>query len=400
MQFFTHTQIDFMKFRGFFAVLSGALVVASAVMLFTMDQLNLGIDFAGGTQLTLKFRAPTETDELRTVLAEAGLPEAQIQRFGEEGANEKIIKSPIAGSREGEQDRVVGEVLSALDARFNQGMAGADLNRLGARELAGFLQTADPDAVAAAGEAAAAHYEAAAEAIMEVKRGLGLFASWDEVRQAQGVSPEALAHLESQGHLGEFALLGVESVGPQIGGELRRKGRLAVILSLVAMLVYIWLRFELRFGVGAVVALAHDVLITLALFAFLGYEFNLATIAAFLTLAGYSVNDTVVVFDRVRENLRSARREPLVEILNRSLNQTLSRTFLTSITTLLVVGTLFLFGGDVLRGFAFVLLIGIVVGTYSSVFIASPVVLLWEKYSGREVRSRRGATRAAESRAS
>ena len=157
-------------------------------------------------------------------------------------------------------------------------------------------------------------------------------------------------------------MLSSDNVLPQIGSELRRKGLLAIGFSLAGILAYIWFRFELRFGIGALAALAHDVAVCLGLFAFAGYEFNLTTVAAFLTVIGYSVNDSVVVFDRVRENLRRSRRENLVDVLNRSLNQTLSRTALTSGTTLLAVGSLFILGGDVIRGFSFLLLIGVVVG--------------------------------------
>jgi preprotein translocase subunit SecF len=175
-----------------------------------------------------------------------------------------------------------------------------------------------------------------------------------------------------------------------MGRELRQKGILAVVLSLLGMLAYIWLRFELRFGIGALMASIHDVLVALGLFALFGYEFNLTTIAAFLTLVGYSVNDTVVIFDRVRENMNASPSEPLVHVMNRSLNETLSRTVLTSGTTLLAAGALFVLGGDVLRGFSFVLAIGVIVGTYSSIYIASPFALLWEQLVGGSARARRG----------
>ncbi len=154
-------------------------------------------------------------------------------------------------------------------------------------------------------------------------------------------------------------------------------------LSLLGMLVYIWFRFELRFGIGAIMACLHDVLVTLGLFALAGFEFNLTTIAAFLTLIGYSVNDTVVIFDRIRENMRKTRRKPLIDIMNESINQTLSRTILTGGSTLLDPGrAAAALGGDVIRGFAFVMLVGILVGTYSSIYVASPFALLWEQYFG------------------
>ncbi len=213
-----------------------------------------------------------------------------------------------------------------------------------------------------------------------------------------GVSPAALSVLRERAQLGNFAVVGVENVGPQMGRELREKGILAVLLSLLGMMGYIWLRFELRFGIGALMASIHDVLVCLGLFALFGFEFNLTTIAAFLTLVGYSVNDTVVIFDRVRENMRKTPQRPLVEVMNESLNQTLSRTVLTSGTTLLAVGSLLALGGDVLRGFSFVMTVGVFVGTYSSIYIASPFALLWEQLFGS---SRGGARRrgAATSRA-
>ncbi len=157
------------------------------------------------------------------------------------------------------------------------------------------------------------------------------------------------------------------------------------------MLVYIWFRFELRFGVGAMMGCIHDVLVTLGLYALAGFEFNLTTIAAFLTLVGYSVNDTVVIFDRIRENMRKNRREPMIQIMNRSINETLSRTILTGGSTLLAVGSLLIWGGDVIRGFAFVMFVGILVGTYSSIYVASPFALLWDQLFGGEKRNRRAS---------
>jgi preprotein translocase subunit SecF len=194
--------------------------------------------------------------------------------------------------------------------------------------------------------------------------------------------------LEAEVGSSGLAILSQEYVGPQIAAELRTKGLLAVVLSSLGILVYLWYRFELRFAVGTVVAMAHDVLVTLALYTTLGFEFNLTTIAAFLTLVGYSVNDTVVIFDRVRENLRQHRQERMYEVLNRSLNQTLSRTLLTSGTTMLAAGALLAFGGPALRGFAFIITVGVVVGTYSSVYVASPIVLLWDPWFGHRDRDR------------
>ncbi len=172
----------------------------------------------------------------------------------------------------------------------------------------------------------------------------------------------------------------VEMVGPKVGKDLREKGLLAILFALGAILLYIWWRFELRFGLGAVAALFHDVLITVGAFSLFDKQFDLTTVAALLTIVGYSLNDTIVVYDRIRENRkRLGGKGDLVAIVNRSINETLSRTILTSGTTLLVVAALFVLGGGVIHDFAFALLVGVVVGTYSSIYIASPVVLLFEK---------------------
>ncbi|HAD24817.1 MAG TPA: protein translocase subunit SecF [Alphaproteobacteria bacterium] len=168
----------------------------------------------------------------------------------------------------------------------------------------------------------------------------------------------------------------VEVVGPKISGELVEAGTLAVILAVIAMLVYIWFRFEWQFSVGAVVALLHDVVLTIGIFSLLQLEFNLSIIAAILTIVGYSMNDTVVVYDRVRENLRKYKKMPLDDLLNLSINDTLSRTAMTSLTTLLALLALYIFGGEVIRGFTFAMIWGVVVGTYSSIFVAAPLLLV------------------------
>jgi preprotein translocase subunit SecF len=173
-----------------------------------------------------------------------------------------------------------------------------------------------------------------------------------------------------------------ETVGPKVGGELIEAGIIAVLAALGAMLLYIWFRFEWQFGVGAVVALTHDVILTIGIFALLGLEFNLSTVAAILTIAGYSINDTVVVYDRVRENLRKYKSMELDALLNLSINDTLSRTILTSVTTLLALFALFLFGGEVIKGFSFAMIWGVIVGTYSSIWIAVPLLVYMKLQRG------------------
>ena len=182
----------------------------------------------------------------------------------------------------------------------------------------------------------------------------------------------------------DFEIRRTEIVGPKVGSELRKKGMLAVLYAIVGILIYITVRFEFRFALGAILALIHDALITVGVFSVLDKEIDLPIVAAILTIIGYSINDTIVVFDRVRENMRKIRRQSIEKVVDASINETLSRTLLTSVTTLIVVGSLFLLGGGVIHNFAFALIIGVIVGTYSSVYIASPVVIIWEKIRTRK----------------
>jgi preprotein translocase subunit SecF len=185
--------------------------------------------------------------------------------------------------------------------------------------------------------------------------------------------------LEAKYGTSKLEILRSEMVGPQVGKDLRQKGLLAVVYALLGTLIYVAWRFEFRFGVAAIVALAHDVLVTLGFFSLFGKEIDLPIIAAFLAIIGYSLNDTIIIYDRIREEIAKSDGEGLAVIVNRSINQTLSRTILTSGTTLLVVVSLFIFGGGVIHDFAFAMLVGIIAGTYSSIFVASALLLFWEK---------------------
>ncbi|MDA2915267.1 protein translocase subunit SecF [Nitrospinae bacterium AH_259_B05_G02_I21] len=197
----------------------------------------------------------------------------------------------------------------------------------------------------------------------------------------EGFQGQIIKALEVVYGQGAVELRRTEVVGPQVGAALRRQATLAIAYALVGILIYITIRFEFRFAVAAILALVHDVLITLGAFALTNKELSLPVIAAFLAIIGYSLNDTIVVFDRIRENLRLYRRESYEVVINRSINETLSRTILTSLTTLLVVLALFFLGGEVIHDFAFALLVGIIVGTYSSIFIASPLLILWQRFA-------------------
>ncbi len=378
MEILHDPKIDFMKTRRIWITISVLTILAGLAGIFFMDRLNFGVDFAGGTQLVLKFKQTPEVDELRKLIDGAGFRESVIQRFGERAADEVLIRTPILG---GSEEQSAAQVKAALNTRYNPGETGGlDLNQAGAPTLADFLAGGNPDGVSS--EQTATYYEAISQAVLKKRKDTGLFTDFSEIQGADGVTPKTLEFLKSHARIGNYSVLSISEVSPVVGKELRRRGLLAVVGAVLGMLLYIALRFELRFGIGATMATLHDVLITVGLFAWAGFEFNLTTIAAFLTLIGYSVNDTVVTFDRVRENMRRSRSTPMVELLNRSINQTLSRTILTGGTTILASGCLLIFGGDVIRGFAFVMTIGVVVGTYSSIYIASPFALLWEEWFG------------------
>ncbi len=206
----------------------------------------------------------------------------------------------------------------------------------------------------------------------------------------QDLAPRVVASLKGSQGEGAFEVRSQSYIGPTIGKELVRKAWGAVLGSLAGMLIYIWIRFEFQWGLAAVVALAHDTVITLGLFSLFGYEMSLPVVAAFLTLVGYSANDTVVIFDRIRENLRAkgGTVTNLSDLINGSLNQTLSRTVLTSFLTWIVCAFLFALGGPALRDFAFVLVVGIIVGSYSSIYIASPILVMWQEWLGGRAKSK------------
>ncbi|MGF1563343.1 MAG: protein translocase subunit SecF [Geminicoccaceae bacterium] len=219
------------------------------------------------------------------------------------------------------------------------------------------------------GEVALQEFGAETDVLIRIERQQG-----DEAEQLVAVEEVKAVLTDVYGD--DISFRRVEFVGPKVGEELLIDGLLAVGLALGAVLIYIWLRFEWQFGVGAVAALAHDVILTLGLFALTGMEFNLSTVAAVLTIVGYSLNDTVVVFDRVRENLRRYKKKPLTEVLDLSINETLARTLVTGLTTLLALAALYVVGPAVIGGFTLAMIWGVIVGTYSSIFIAAPVVLM------------------------
>ena len=296
------SKIPFTRYRKIALIVSTLVNLAVLAFLFVRGP-NLGVDFAGGTIVQLKFQQRTTIPDIRQALETIGLGSSTVQEFGQEGAFEFLVRVEKTGVE-----------VAALSDQMKKALMG----KFGAEKV-------------------------------EIRR--------------------------------------VEYVGPKIGEDLRWRGTVSVIAATAMMGVYIWIRFAsafgarfgLHFGLGAVIALVHDVLVTVGALMLANYEFDLTVVAALLTIVGFSVNDTVVICDRIRENLRKIRRESLESIINTSLNETLSRTILTTGTALMVLLALYLLGGAVIRPFAFALLIGFISGVYSTIFIASPVILLWEK---------------------
>jgi preprotein translocase subunit SecF len=309
MRILTNVNIDWLRWRWHALALSW-LIILGGVGVMAMRGVPLGIDFAGGTNVVVKFEQAVTEEQVRQAVA--GMPgDEAIQRFGNPEDREFLIKVPLVEGTE----------------------QGFDLEKTAA---------------------------------------------------------DAVARLQ-KANLGTIDVRSTEVVGPVVGRDLQWKGIYATILSLLGIMAYIAWRFRLSFGVGAMVASVHDVLITLSLLTFAGYELSLNVIAAILTLVGYGVNDQIVIFDRVRENLRVNRKEPIDAVINRSVNQTLPRTVITAGTTGLSVLALYLFGGEVLEPFAFAMLVGIITSTYSTVFIASAIAVLLTQR-----RSRRTAVASAE----
>lgn len=342
--------INFVGMRAKAIAFSGLLILLGIAAILWRGGLNMGVDFSGGTLIQVKFSDATTPDAIRDALKDMGIGRSAIQQVGASADNEFIVRSDIS---EEKAKRVSDDIQARLDQAYGPGKA---------------------------------------------------------------------------------TILRVEMVGPKVGHDLRQKALLAIYYALLFIALYISGRFELKWGtsgimaaglllgvyllgltglsmtyliiaalaitlvlcwvlklpyaLGAVVALIHDVFITVGLFALLNKEFNLTIVAALLTIVGYSLNDTIIVYDRIRENLRGSRKSDLKELINRSINQTLSRTLLTSGTTLLVVIFLFVLGGTVIHDFAFALLVGIVVGTYSSIFIASPLLIVFEEWSKAGARRR------------
>ncbi|HLK34030.1 MAG TPA: protein translocase subunit SecF [Terriglobales bacterium] len=393
MEFFRNPNIDFLSKKWYFLAFSLVFSVAGVLSMLFWHGIPLGVDFRGGTLVRVKFTSSPDINEIRALMDRAGLHSARIQRFGTAANDEVLIGLAEKETSEAALDRGRAQIISALETKLPPGKQ--DLNNASAQTIQAYLLSQDPMHL---GTDASRRYQDMAQTIVHQRDAVqsGVLKSMDDLKT---VVPEpVLASLNQGFALSNFGVRNVDVVGPQVGKQLQNQAKLAILYSLAGMLVYLWFRFELIYGVAAVVACFHDTLITVGAFSLADKEISLTVIAAILTLVGYSMNDTIVVFDRIRENIKLLRRDKLADIVNRSINQTLSRTVLTSGLTFLTVLALYLFGGEVLRGFSFALVIGILIGTYSSIAVAAPMLVAYQDWQARRSNRRTPPPAPAESR--
>ena len=385
VELFRQANIDWLGKKWYFLGFSLIFSVSGVLSMLFWHHIPLDVDFRGGTVVRVKFDQQPNIDRIRSAADKAGLKDARIQQYGPAANNEVIVTLAQSETSEAALDQgraaIVGTLTSNYSATGAASQGKLDLDNTGRSTLAAWLAEKDPEHLGQS-DAATQHYTQQANAILDYRDGhSGLISSIDSL---SGVAtPAVVNQLKQDAYLSGFAVRNVEIVGPQVGAQLRKQALLATLYSLAGMLVYLWFRFELIYGVAAVVAVFHDTIITVGAFSLFNKEISLTVIAAILTLVGYSMNDTIVVFDRIRENLRLSRREPLSVVVNRSINQTLSRTVLTSGLTFLTVLSLYVFGGEVLRSFSFALVIGILIGTYSSIAVAAPMLVAYQDWRAK-----------------
>jgi preprotein translocase SecF subunit len=375
MQIFANSNYNFVKAR-FFAVAFSILWILVGFGLYAKNGINWGIDFAGGASIVLKFKDAVPMDRLRGQLADAS-----IQQYGKPEENSVLIRLPQL-QQEGDY---AGQAVAKLNAALNPDSASKlDLNFQGRERIVQLLLQTDPENKGS-NEKAKSDYEVIAQSIINHRSELGLFKNMSQVTASPGVTSNVARVLNEKAFLGAFNVLNQETVGPQVGKELQQKAIWAVVFSTLAMGLYLWIRFDIMFGFAAIVCIVHDILVALAFLPMIGAEFSLNIVAALLLVVGYSINDTVVTYDRVRENRRKMKTKmPFEDQLNLAMNQTLSRTILTSGSVVLVLISLIIFGGKVIHDFAWVLLIGVIAGTYSTVTIVPAVAIAWNNLTGRK----------------
>jgi preprotein translocase subunit SecF len=375
-------KIKFINKRYFAFGLSGLIILAGVVMFFTRG-FNMGIDFSGGTLIEVSYQNPTSISHVRGILNKINLGDAQITRIG--GENKFFIKTMASLKKLNlahavkmedveEYEVVAREIRNGMLDAAEKDMSAAgkiDLNNTAEGEIARFLRDkglGDEDA------------QQTAKIVIDLRKSqTGIINDFSALEKA-GVKHRVMTVLRDSTFLSRFTFLSVEFVGPQVGQDLRRKAALACIWALIGMLVYIAFRFKFLYGLSGIMTLAHDVLVSLSFILFFNIEMSLQVVAAILTIVGYSINDTIVVFDRLRDNLKIMKKDDLEAILDKSLNQTLSRSIFTSLTVFLTVMSLFLFGGEVIRPFAFTMLVGVIAGSYSTIYQSCAWLKVWEKY--------------------
>ena len=380
MEFFKEPNIDFLGKKWYFLAFSLVFSVAGLISMFFWHGVPLGVDFRGGTLVYVKYSHTPDNKVIREAMDRANIRNARIQAYGPPSNSEVLIALDVQETSEQALDNGKQQIINALETNAPAGKQ--DLNNASTLAVQNYLLEKDPLHL---GTDANVRYTALGQAIVGYrdKTKGGVLSSFDDLKGV--VDPAVVSGLEDGFFLSDFGVRNVEIVGPQVGKQLQTQAKLAVLYSLLGMLIYLGFRFEWIYGVAAVITVFHDTLITVGAFSLTNKEISLTVVAAILTLVGYSNNDTIVVFDRIRENLKLMRREKLSDVVNRSINQTLSRTILTAGLTFLTVLALFLFGGEVLHGFSFALVIGILIGTYSSIAIAAPILVAYQDW-----RSKRG----------
>jgi len=378
VEFFRDVNIDFLGKKWYFLAFSLIFSVAGVLSMLFWHGIPWGVEFRGGTLVYVKFSHSPDLGSIRAAMDRAGLRDPKIQAYGSASDNEVLIDLSLKETSEQALDQGKNTIIKALETNAPAGKQ--DLNNASFLTIKNYLMEKDPMHL---GSDADLKYTAQAQAIVDYrdKTMSGVLSSLDQLKSSTA-DPAVATSFNDGFFLSDFGVRNVSIVGPQVGGQLRQQAGLATLYSLAGMLVYLGFRFEWIYGVAAVVTVFHDTLITVGAFSLLApkYEISLTVIAAILTLIGYSNNDTIVVFDRIRENIKLMRREKLSEVVNRSINQTLSRTILTAGLTFLTVLALFLFGGEVLHGFSLALVIGILIGTYSSIAIAAPILVAYQDW--------------------
>ena len=372
---FKTPHLNFMKYKYVALAATGAIVLAGILNISLGHGLKLGVDFGGGTLIRVVYKTPVSVSDLRQQLRDVGLGNSVIQETGKKGHEFMIRTMQVIAEADAQKEleahqKLGDEVIASLkgnDGKDELAKGLVDLNNIDTRGLTNLIATsfgADASAIA--------------EKILGLRTDKGIITDINELREAD-VKPEVIDFLKGKTFFGKLTVISRETVGPQAGADLRRKATLATVWALIGMLVYIAFRFKVEYGVSAIVTLTQDVLVTMSIYSFTSREVNLPIIAAMLTIVGYSINDTIVIFDRVRENQKNLRKQSLESIMNLSVNQCLGRTIITTGTVFLTLLALFLFGGEVINDFAFAMLIGSIEGVYSTIFMSCPVVLFWQQ---------------------